>query len=282
MISVIFLNYNRREDLRRSLQKIFKQQDVEFEVIVVDQNSTDGSISMIQEEFSEVRLFPLKENLGVAGGRNYGAEKSLGEYLVFIDDDAEFISQDALYKTSLVFDNNKNINVIAFNVNGHPERPEKYKFFSNKKDKFTNSYIGCGHAIRQEVFYKLGGYTKELFFWGEEIEFAIKTFSIPNNRILFKGDIVLFHRVSQISRLKWKEGRFYYKVRNRMAVMHTFFPFPISTLYFTYYCCAYFIRAVQLKEVNSFFKGIKDSFNLKLVEGKNLNFQQSKNYILPK
>lgn len=281
MISVIYLNFNRRADLKRSLSEIFKQQDADFEVIVVDQNSIDGSQEMIKINFPEVKLHELKENLGVAGGRNYGASVAIGEYLVFIDDDAEFVNTDALKKVELVFSNNSNINIIGFNINGHPERPEKYLFFSQLKDKFTNNYIGCGHAIRRNVFDFLGGYTKELFFWGEEIEFAIKSFSIPNNKILFKGDIILYHRVSQVSRLKWKEGRFFYKVRNRLFLLRSYFPFPINLILFIYYFSIYFIRAVQLNLLAEFFRGVKDSLHFKM-KTMRISLLSSLNYLKSK
>lgn len=279
MISVIFLNYNRREDLHRSLSSIFEQVGVEFEILVVDQNSSDGSVDMIANNFPKVKLFALKENLGVAGGRNFGAKQAKGDYLVFIDDDAEFIENNALKKVDFVFNCNPTINIIAFNVNGHPERPEKYLFFSKEKDYFTNKYIGCGHAIRNSVFVKLGGYTESLFFWGEEIEFAVKTFSIPNNKILYKGDIVLFHRVSQVSRLKWKDGRFFYKVRNRLLIMKTLFPFPINAIYLIYYSLAYSIRALQMNQVSSYHNGIREVRNVVLKNSVKLNFKMSIRYI---
>jgi len=274
MISVIYLNYNRNEDLKRSLSKIFLQKDADFEVIVMDQNSADGSQEMIKQNFQSVRLFELTENLGVAGGRNYGAAVARGKHLVFIDDDAEFVNKDALQKIELVFNWNKTINIIAFNVNGHPERPEKYLFFSNTKDHFTNKYIGCGHAIRKEVFDHLGGYTKELFFWGEEIEFAIKSFSIPKNKILFKGDLILYHRVSQVSRLKWKEGRLFYKVRNRLALSYILLPFPISWFYIIFYTNVYLIRAIQIGDLTSYFKALREFRKVQIDSTNKLDFRQ--------
>jgi GT2 family glycosyltransferase len=275
MISVIILNYNRKSDLNRTLLRLYDQKGAEFETVLIDQNSNDGSVEMVMNEFPQVRLFPLKENLGVAGGRNRGAELAIGEYLVFLDDDAEFVGTDELKKVQLVFDNNLNIHVMAFNINGHPERPERYKFFSKSDDRFVNHYIGCGHAIRKSTFQLLGGYSMELFFWGEEIEFAIKSFSLPRNKILFKGDIVVFHRVSAQSRLKWKEGRFYYKVRNRLVLMRKYFPFYFSFILVFKYMLLYSIRAIQLREYKSFYHGVMDSFKPVIQVNRKLNFIQT-------
>jgi GT2 family glycosyltransferase len=272
MISVVILNYNRREDLNRTLTRIFWQQHVEFEVVLVDQASTDGSVEMVRLQFPGVRIFVLEKNLGVAGGRNYGVEQAIGDYLVFLDDDAEFVGFDELRKVELVFENNTDIHLLAFNINGHPEVPEKFKLFSKHEDKFVNHYIGCGHAIRKSTFDTLGGYTQDLFFWGEEIEFAIKVFTLPKSKILYKGDIVVHHRVSSHSRLKWKEGRFYYKVRNRLAISRDLFPFGMNRIYFFYYLLAYSIRAFQLGEIKSFFKAVQDVRHFSLAKKRRLSW----------
>jgi GT2 family glycosyltransferase len=272
MISLVILNYNRKEDLEQTLTRLYWQQNVVFEVIVVDQHSLDGSVEMVQTLFPSVRLFALQENIGVAGGRNFGVMQAKGEYLVFLDDDAEFVGFDELRKVELVFSCNSNIHLIAFNINGHPEVPEKFKLFSVHRDKFVNGYIGCGHAIRKSTFENLGGYTKELFFWGEEIEFAIKVFTIPNGRILYKGDVVVFHRVSSQSRLKWKEGRFYYKVRNRLSISRKLFPLVINWIYIFYYSLAYCIRAIQLKEVSSYLKALQDFQRIELSHSSRLSW----------
>ncbi len=278
MISVVLLNYNRKDDLYRTLTRIFWQQHVDFEVVLVDQASTDGSVEMVKSQFPGVRLFALEENLGVSGGRNFGVEQATGDYLVFLDDDAEFVGFDELRKVELVFENNADIHLIAFNINGHPEVPEKYKLFSKQEDKFVNHYIGCGHAIRKSTFVTLGGYTKDLFFWGEEIEFAIKVFTLPRSKILYKGDIVVHHRVSSHSRLKWKEGRFYYKVRNRLAISRDLFPFGINRVYFFYYLFAYIIRAFQLGELGSFMRAIRDVNRFFLTKRSRLTWREWQRY----
>ena len=258
MVSVIYLNFNRKNDLYRSLKEVFKQDFDDFEVIVIDQNSTDGSIEMIEQNYPNVNLTKLSENLGVAGGRNYGAKMAKGDYLIFIDDDAELIDYGAVRRVSLIFDNNIDVNIIAFNIVGHPEIIEKTKYFSLKKDNKVNYYIGCGHSIRKKAFNQLGGYSENLFFWGEEIELAIKSFSIPKNVILYKGDIILYHRISAVQRLHWKSGRFYYKVRNRMYILHNLLPLYTIPFYKLYYIIAYLIRAIQLSELDQYFKALKD------------------------
>lgn len=262
MVSVIYLNYNRINDLYRSLKEIYKQDMENFEVIVIDQNSNDGSIIMIEENYPRVKLIKLNTNLGVAGGRNYGAKVAQGDYLIFIDDDAELLDYSALRRINLIFINNPNVNIIAFNIVGHPEIKEKTKYFSLKKDKKTNFYIGCGHAIRKSIYLKLGGYSESLYFWGEEIELATKAFYIHKNIILFKGDILLYHRISPTQRLNWKDGRFYYKVRNRLSIIYQLFPKPLIPFYLIYFICAYFIRAIQLNLFSDYIKAIKDFKNV--------------------
>lgn len=260
-ISVIYITYNRSYDLKKSLDALKKQEFEDYEVIVVDQASDDNTSEIIKEYKDFIRYIRLDKNLGVAGGRNIGAQYAKGEYLVFIDDDAEFINNDALEIVYNTFENDKNINIIAFNIYGNPEESDNNQKvdFEILNDKLCNSYIGCGHAIRNKVFSKLNGYSEELFFWGEEIEFALKTFTLPHNKILFKGDIILWHRVTNTSRINWSGGRFFYKVRNRINITNALLPKGVSKLIQFYYRGAYFIRAIQVREFKQYFTGIKDS-----------------------
>lgn len=89
-ISIIIVNYKGRIYIKDCLNSIFKEKNTNYEVIVVDNNSRDGSIELIRNKFSSRKNFhiiSLKKNVGAAGGRNTGAAKSMGRYLFFLDYD---------------------------------------------------------------------------------------------------------------------------------------------------------------------------------------------------
>lgn len=94
--SVIVLNYNDGDDLLHCLESLRAASSRgRFEVIVIDNASTDGSIEEAEKLFPDIRITRNKANLGVARARNQGLSQARGEYLVFLDVDAE-VREDAL------------------------------------------------------------------------------------------------------------------------------------------------------------------------------------------
>ena len=64
-----------------------------FEVIVVDNNSGDGSVEMVEKDFPEVELIASKDNLGFAKGNNLGLKKASGDYILFLNPDVEVLEE---------------------------------------------------------------------------------------------------------------------------------------------------------------------------------------------
>ena len=87
-VSVLIVSFNTRELTLACLESVYAQtQDVEFEVIVVDNASTDGSAAAVEEGFSAVRLLALSENRGFAAATNLAAEHARGEFLLLLNPD---------------------------------------------------------------------------------------------------------------------------------------------------------------------------------------------------
>jgi hypothetical protein len=92
-LSIIIVNYNAKELLRRCLQSIFRfQRDLEFEVMVIDNHSEDGSIQMLKREYPQVKLLRNQRNLGFAAACNQGIRISRGRYILLLNPDTEFTS----------------------------------------------------------------------------------------------------------------------------------------------------------------------------------------------
>jgi N-acetylglucosaminyl-diphospho-decaprenol L-rhamnosyltransferase len=87
-VSIILVTYECREWARTCLSSIYEgTHDVGFEVVVVDNASTDGTADTVSREFSGVRLLALPENIGFARGANRGASEASGEYLLLLNPD---------------------------------------------------------------------------------------------------------------------------------------------------------------------------------------------------
>ena len=96
-ISIVILTYNSIKFIKSCLDSIFSQDHLNFEVIVVDNGSKDGTASFIKENYPLVSLIENKENLGAAKARNQGIEATKGEWILTLDCDIilreNFLSQ---------------------------------------------------------------------------------------------------------------------------------------------------------------------------------------------
>lgn len=87
LISVIIPTYNRRDFLKEAIRSVLEQSFRDFELIVVDDGSKDGTHEMIQREFSGLLTYLYQENQGVSRARNRGLQVAQGEFVAFLDSD---------------------------------------------------------------------------------------------------------------------------------------------------------------------------------------------------
>lgn len=105
--SVIIPVYNAKETLRRCLDSLVRQQFSDYELLLINDGSTDGSDAICREyanTYSCVRYF-VKENGGVSSARNLGLEQVEGEYILFVDSD-DYVSENYFSVISDALDNN--------------------------------------------------------------------------------------------------------------------------------------------------------------------------------
>lgn len=91
-ISVVIVNWNGKHFLGPCLDAVFSQSFEGLEVIVVDNGSIDGSVEFIKDNYKEVVIVELAENIGFAGGNNRGFEVATGEYMLTLNNDTELKS----------------------------------------------------------------------------------------------------------------------------------------------------------------------------------------------
>ena len=86
-VSIIIPTYNRRDFLREAIRSVLEQSFRDFELIVVDDGSDDGTREMIQREFPGLLTYLYQENQGVSRARNRGLKLAQGEFVAFLDSD---------------------------------------------------------------------------------------------------------------------------------------------------------------------------------------------------
>ena len=121
-VSVIIVNYNTKELTKNCLASIFeKTKNIDFEVIVSDNGSTDGSIEMIKSDFPQVVLIENNANLGFGKANNIAAKIAKGKYLLFLNSDTILLNNAVKeFFDRAVCEKNKILGCILVNEIGTP------------------------------------------------------------------------------------------------------------------------------------------------------------------
>ncbi|MBD5447708.1 MAG: glycosyltransferase family 2 protein [Treponema sp.] len=155
-VSIIIVNYNTKELTRQCLASIFeKTHDIDFEVIVSDNGSNDGSIEMLKHDFPEILLIENKKNLGFGTANNRGLDRAKGKYILFLNSDTLLLN-NAVKKFYDYFESHQDENVGALGCN-----------LKNAKGEIIHSY-GQLVPIKQRIaalFHTLLGVTKDTIFY---------------------------------------------------------------------------------------------------------------------
>ena len=139
-LSVIIVNYNTKELLQNCLRSIFENTEGPIcEVIVVDNNSTDGSLQMIQKMFPQVLLLHNKENLGFSRANNLGYSHSKGKYLLFLNSDT-LILDGAIEKMLSYLQSHPQVGLVGPKIlNTQHQATRSYMRFLDIKTLFLGS-----------------------------------------------------------------------------------------------------------------------------------------------
>jgi radical SAM protein with 4Fe4S-binding SPASM domain len=123
-LSVILITMNRQHILKQCLESILRQKFADYEIVIVDNASNDGTGDMVQCLFPEARYVPLSKNLGAPGARNYGARMATGEICVFIDDEreAEELVKSGLSKLIFAVDGMDQKTYSKYRINGNLQK----------------------------------------------------------------------------------------------------------------------------------------------------------------
>ena len=94
MVSIVIPTYNRKSLVKRAMDSALEQDYTDFELLVVDDRSTDGTAALISEAAtadSRIRYLRNEYQQGPAGARNFGIDHARGEYMAFLDSDDQWL-----------------------------------------------------------------------------------------------------------------------------------------------------------------------------------------------
>ncbi|HZZ98416.1 MAG TPA: glycosyltransferase family 2 protein [Candidatus Saccharimonadia bacterium] len=228
-LSIIILNHNTEKLVAAALRSVQELRQPDWEVIVVDNASTDNSVAMMKKAFPWVEIVVSTKNLGFAGGNNLGLKKATGTYIILLNSDALFTRHGKIETLLSYLDTHDEVGIVAPKVtlpNGHLDRaahrgfPTPWNAFTyfSKLEHLTESIpllnrvfggyhmtwlntrepheidacTGAAMIVRAAAMKKVGLLDQDFFMYGEDIDWCYR-FKEAGWRIMFHPGFEILH-----------------------------------------------------------------------------------------
>ena len=203
LISIVIINFNGltylNDILIKNLESILNSDYKNFEILYIDNNSTDNSISHIKKYFGshqKIQMIPLKENSGTAKAKNIGIRNSRGEFMLFMNNDI-ILEKNTISKMVLAMNTNPKIGIVGCklvlpsrNVQTEGELFPGYttkllsficsdtwrrKIIHNiRKHNRVDWVTGAAVLIKKEMLLSINGYDENYFMFCEDVDLAYR------------------------------------------------------------------------------------------------------------
>jgi GT2 family glycosyltransferase len=185
-LSIVVVNHNMCALLKQSLTALVKaSKDVDYEVIVIDDASTDRSLTMLADEFPSIQLIENKIFAGTARCRNKGIERAIGEYVLLVN--ADTISSKKTLEHVMQF---MDAHIDAGGVGVRMLNP-KGKFMPESRMGFTRAWAGLLKLTGLSKYFSKSRLYKNNDNWVEEEEFATTEVDVINGAFMLLRRTVL-------------------------------------------------------------------------------------------
>ena len=257
-ISVVVVNWNRKDLLRACLESLARQRDVDFEIIVVDNGSTDGSLGVAAEAGRQaagspaIRVIANRENRGFCAANNQGFAASGAEFVALLNNDAE-AHPDWLKELLAVFDGRPAVGMAASKILVYedPRRIDKaghliYPDGQNRgrgtgeidagqydRDEEVLWPDGCAAMYRRAMLDEIGGFDEDFFAYADDAELGLRARIAGWSCWYAPRAVVRHHRGSTLGLLSAR--RLELIERNRILLAAKLFPWSLLWLNGAYY-----------------------------------------------
>lgn len=219
LLSIIIVNYNGIDFLNDCIHSVVEHcKNINYEIILVDNNSIDNSIQSIEKDFPEVILIKNKKNLGFAAGNNIGVRHSNGEYILLLNNDTLLVED--IKPILELLQTNRDIGIVGIKMLDGENKftpsfgkfPKFYNFIKLKtlqvdlnkiKREILHSqtqYInvdwisGAFLLTKKSIWAQVNGLDESYFMYVEDVDFNKKVQAL-NKRIVFMHSKHFIHYV---------------------------------------------------------------------------------------
>ncbi|QQS38210.1 MAG: glycosyltransferase [Ignavibacteriales bacterium] len=252
-ISVIIVNYNVKEFLQNLLQSIRKAvTGLSHEIIIVDNNSDDGSVEFISEKFPDVILIKNSENLGFSKANNIGLKAAKGKYLLLLNPDT-IVREDTLQEMIRFFQKNPDAGLAGckiLNPDGTLQLACRRSFpgpwtsfckvtglsslFPNSKlfARYNLTYLnenetyevdaisGSFMMFPRSVYEKIGGLDERFFMYGEDLDFCYRVQQSGLNVFYVHSTEIIHYKGESTKRSSLDETKIFYEAMHLFVKKH--------------------------------------------------------------
>lgn len=259
--SFIIINYNTKELTSNCIDSILSAFNREqYEIIVVDNNSTDSSQDLLNKKYyKKINLILNKENFGFAAANNIGSKIAQGELLFFLNSDT-VINKDFLPEVYKYFMKDTNLGVLGFNLIDKEGKKQPHAFgkfpgiINVIKNKFIteNNYSsnlietdwvsGAALIIKKEIFKKIGEFDENFFMYFEEVDLC-KRVKLLGLKVAVCFNITIIHLCGR-SPINYRErkkiyyqsqdyyNKKYYSILYELIFKILRYPYKLINIYF--------------------------------------------------
>lgn len=220
-LSIVIVTHNRREALLRTLGILAANPPIrggEFEVLVVDNGSTDNSAHDALRAHPAARVILRPTNEGVSA-RNYAFAHARGEYVALIDDDS-YPLEDAVQRSLAYMDANAKVGAVV----GRVELPDG----NCEASALPTVAINCAVCIRKNVLDKVGGFPKEFFRQAEEYDLSFRIWRAGYTVERFED---LVYRHEKVAGNRWPAWIHRLDIRNNLILLERYLPTDLRREY---------------------------------------------------
>mgnify|MGYP006074830141 FL=1 len=207
-LSIIIVNYNGEKFLKNCIDSIYENCTSEdFEIIIVDNNSSDNSISIIKEFYPNCILIESKENLGFAKGNNLGVKNCNGKFVLLLNNDTILIND--ITDSISILEEDKEIGLLGIKMLDKDLNYEKSagkfpkllsllffsELFINTKNFLSGDFSkelievdwiqGSFLLTRKSLYSKVKGLDEDYFMYVEDVDFCKKIAKLDKKRVYY-------------------------------------------------------------------------------------------------
>lgn len=300
-ITVVVPNYNGIEFVENCFQALYQEQEqIKFDMILVDNGSKDGSREFVERKYKEVKVIPLGRNTGFCTAVNVGIKAAVTPYVILLNNDTRICKGfvKALYETIQKDSHIFSVSSMMIQDRCRTMIDDAGDFycslgwaFANGKDKPIDDYespyeitAACGGAAiyRKSVFEQIGYFDEAHFAYLEDIDVGIRS-KLYGYRNVYEPKARVYHVGSGASGSRYNEFKIKNSSRNSVYIIRKNFPMVMKIVNLPFFLVGFAVKTVffvRLGFGKEYVTGLLKGLTMPL-KGKKLGFRREfwRNYV---